>query len=592
MRELSDGELVAEYAARHSEEAFAVLVERHIALVYSAALRQVRDPQLAQDVVQAVFLVLARKAGSLGGRVVLSGWLCRTAHFVAANARKNEYRRLRREEMAAHMDYNTDDAWLQVAPLLDEAVARLGDKDRNAIVLRFYEQKPLRDVGAALGVDEDAAQKRVSRALEKLRGFFSKRGVALTTALIAGAVSANSVHAAPAGLAATIAASAGQGAAVTTSTLTLIKGALKLMAWTKAKTAAVVGAVAIVAATSTVVVVKAVHASRAANYPNLAGAWEGTITAGQQKLWVIFEITKTNGSYQADLNSMDQGMTVPTTKLTYDYPSLEIQVASIGGTYFAKFNSDAGEMTGTWRQGGASLPLALKRADSSTTVTAMTPDDYAPRAGSDVQGLWHGTLKIGDTSLRLNVKIAEKDDGTLRVALDSVDQGAKDIPATAASYQRPALKLEFAGIGGTFDGNFRGGDIAGDWKQAGKTTPLLLTRGAIEDTTASEDVSYAHSGRDDLPGHWQGTLKAGGMKLRLALDIGKTPDGAWSGSMVSIDQGSAPIPATSIAWTQPNLRIEWKALNGVFTGKMGGGKLSGTWSQGGGTFPLVFERKL
>ena len=119
---------------------------------------------------------------------------------------------------------------------------RLGEKDRNAIVLRFFENKNLREVGAALGASEDAAKMRVNRALEKLRKFFTKRGVTLSAAAIAGAVSANSVQAAPVGLAKTISAVAlAKGAAAGGSTLTLVKGALKIMAWTKAKTAIVVG---------------------------------------------------------------------------------------------------------------------------------------------------------------------------------------------------------------------------------------------------------------------------------------------------------------------------------------------------------------
>ena len=590
MRELSDGALLAEYTARQSEEAFAVLVERYIALVYSAALRQVRDPQTAQDVAQAVFLLLARKARTLGDRTVLSGWLCRTAHFVAANARKNEYRRLRREEMAANMDYTTDDAWTQLAPLLDEAVARLGDKDRNAIVLRFYEQKPLRDVGVALGVDENAAQKRVSRALEKLRGFFSKRGVALTTALIAGAVSANSIHAAPAGLAASIASSAAQGTAVTGSTLTLIKGALKLMAWSKAKTAVVVGAVALLATATTVVVVKTVHAARARGYPNIAGDWGGTLNVHGQTLRVIMKITGTNGAYQAKVNSIDQGMELQASALAYDYPSLQVQLASIGGAYSGKFSASEKELVGAWRQGGASLPLTLTRTETPVAPAELAPEDYAPRAGSDVQGFWQGTLNVGQASLRLNFKISEGADGALRVAIDSVDQGARNLPASGATYQSPTLKLEFAGIGGTFAGTVSGQQIKGTWTQLKHSWPLVLNRTNEDDAIAAQEMNYDHTGPDDLPGHWHGTLNAGGTKLRLALNIGTLPDGSLSSTMISPDQTTAEIPATKIDWTRPNVRIEWKALNGVFAGKVGGGKLSGTWSQNGATMPMVFSR--
>src|ERR1039458_9396235 len=127
-----------------------------------------------------------------------------------------------------------EETWNQIAPLLDGALEKLGQKDHDAVVLRFFEGRNFAEVGAALGASEDAAKKRVNRALDKLRKFFTKRGVSSTTTIIAGTISANSVQAAPVTLAKSVTAVAiVKGAAASGSTLTLIKGALKIMAWTK-----------------------------------------------------------------------------------------------------------------------------------------------------------------------------------------------------------------------------------------------------------------------------------------------------------------------------------------------------------------------
>jgi RNA polymerase sigma factor (sigma-70 family) len=207
---MSDRELVERFAKAGSEEAFRHLVERHIALVYSVALRQTGNPHHAEEISQAVFVILARRAKSLGKSVVLSGWLYHTARLTAANFQRAEFRRIRREQ-EAHMqsltkDEVADDVWRELLPLLDRAMASLSAADRDCVVLRFFENKSFREVADTLGLEEGTAQRRVSRSLERLRAFFRTQGLNLSTNAIAGAVSANSVKAAPATVIASVAA--------------------------------------------------------------------------------------------------------------------------------------------------------------------------------------------------------------------------------------------------------------------------------------------------------------------------------------------------------------------------------------------------
>ena len=219
-----DHELLAQYARSESDAAFATLVARYVNLVYSAALRFTGNPHHAEEITQAVFINLARKAGNLGRGVVLSGWLYQTARLTAGNFVKGEIRRQRREQQAYMQSTLTEPesaAWEQIAPLLEEAMGRLGETDRNAVVLRFFENKTAREVAATLKINEAAAHKRVNRALDKLRKIFSKRGVTLTATVIAGAVAANSVQAAPAGVAAAVTAAAAKGAAISAITVTV-----------------------------------------------------------------------------------------------------------------------------------------------------------------------------------------------------------------------------------------------------------------------------------------------------------------------------------------------------------------------------------
>jgi uncharacterized protein (TIGR03435 family) len=269
MHEPADNELLRRYSREGSESAFAALVTRYVNLVYSAALRKTGSTYVAEEVTQAVFIILARKAGGLREETILSSWLYQTTRLTAANFVRTEFRRARREQ-EAYMQSSSNETesavWQQIEPFLEDAMGQLGELDRGVIVLRFFEGKSFQEISSATGVSENAAKKRMGRALDKLRGNFSKRGIVCSSSVIATALTTHSVHAAPATLAGSITAiAAAKGTAASGTTLTLIKGALKLMAWSKAKTAIVLGAGLLLAAGTATVTVRKIAAGHENN---------------------------------------------------------------------------------------------------------------------------------------------------------------------------------------------------------------------------------------------------------------------------------------------------------------------------------------
>ena len=238
-------QLLAQYVATGSEPAFRELVARYVDLVHSAAFRLVNgDAHRAEDVTQTVFADLARQARKLSSGVMLGGWLHRHTCFVASNTMRRERRRLAREREALEMNALEDHSAANlalIAPVLDEAVNQLGTEDRTAIMLRFFEQQDFRSVGEALGSNEEAARKRVDRALDKLQSLLKVRGVALSGTALAATLAASSVTAAPAGLALTVATVALTTAAAGTGTTLTI---LQIMSMTKLKVGIITAVVA------------------------------------------------------------------------------------------------------------------------------------------------------------------------------------------------------------------------------------------------------------------------------------------------------------------------------------------------------------
>lgn len=241
--DMADNDLLGQFTREQSQDAFTELVNRHLNLVYTAAFRQVRSSQLAEEVSQTVFLGLAREAAKLRRDTLLTAWLYTVTHRTSVDVVRREARRQAREQIAIQLsDMNAPDApWAQIEPMLDEAMNSLEDTDRAAILLRYFENKSLREVGQALGTSEDAAQKRVTRAVERLRDFFTHHRVTVGTAGLIAMVSANAIQAAPVGLGAAISATASLAStAITTSTVATLTQTIAMTTLQKAAITAVV----------------------------------------------------------------------------------------------------------------------------------------------------------------------------------------------------------------------------------------------------------------------------------------------------------------------------------------------------------------
>ena len=511
MGDVNDIELIQDYSRHASEEAFAELVRRHIGLVHSAAMRHVGIAAHAEEVTQAVFIILARKAATLRKDIVLESWLYETTRLTSLSFLRTERRRQHREQeayMQSTLQPTTNDSvWEQLAPLLDDAISRLARKDRDAVVLRFFGTKNLPEVAAALNISPAAAQSRVHRALEKLRRHFLKRGVAASTAVIGVVLSANAAQAAPAALTASVTSTAvANGAAASGSTGGLVKGALKLMAWTKMKFAVVVGAGVFLAAAGGTEVYKGYFfdwRKPVAVFPRSSWAYRGYGTpeaAIESSIWAkstgnvkAFFATSTpeiarevRGLYFRNTKT-DEEMSQALVNSIKPISAFRIEKKTIlsDGQVVCELRVDGLPQDGyelvTMTNMGGQWTTIISEAHFGETFTrfpALAKNEFVQRAGSDLQGSWTGEIKAGKGSLHYNVNIAEPSAGKFRADFYCAE-GGYFRQSTLVTYEGTTVKLApFGPRNGAFQGTLSKDDtqIIGKWQQGERVIPMTFAR--------------------------------------------------------------------------------------------------------------------
>jgi RNA polymerase sigma factor (sigma-70 family) len=594
----SDNQLIAEYDAHRAEDTFTALVRQHINMVFATAMRQVGDHGAAEEITQNVFVALAQASGKLKLHPTIAGWLHRTTLNKSREWLRAELRRHRREEVAVARELAAtegDSVWAPLVPLLDEALLKLREPDRQAVIMHYMEGQSFSEVGSTLGVAEDTVRKRVNRCLDELTHFFQRRGFDMPMA-VGVPLFALAAHTAPAGLAAsaTSAALAAHSAA-SVSTLTL-KGALKIMAWTKTKTAIITGVAVLLAAGTGTVAYHAIKVARnTAALTTMQGNWEGTLNMNGAHLRLVFKIFKTNDTFLVTMDSVDQGAAdVPVPQISAGGRSLYMAIPALGADYRGTLNPNGTEISGKFTQLRYSARLTLTHTDHPDTVTELSADQVAPAQNSDLQGAWQGTLMAGNVPLRLALRIAETSPGTFQAVMDSLDQGVKDMPIDSFTYQKPQVHFVMTGINGDFVGDINNTDdrLTGTWKQMGRKYPLTFERVKNNAVAAAEQLDYGTGASSEIQGHWKGALTVKGMTLRIVFHIAQMPDGSYTATMDSPDQGATGIPATTAECNFPSVKLTWKAFDGVYAGKMVNGKLVGIWSQGKVSLPLDLQKDM
>ena len=334
---------------------------------------------------------------------------------------------------------------------------------------------------------------------------------------------------------------------------------------------------------------------------DLLGKWNGMVEFGKFKFQMVLRIAKTDeGRLAVTMDIPDQGAKgMPVSAILFNSPDVRIEVDQFQTAYNGKLSDDLNEITGEFEEGpgGRPMPVAFKRSTRPEEPEPERVFTFKPGEPRDIRGHWKTLIEpMPGMNITLALNIGRIPDGSFKANLDVLERGAKDIPASSATMSDKDVEIKWDALQISFNGklNDDASRIEGEWKERGRPIPTTFARLDAPASAIPKNVSYEADPKvpDDIRGQWAGRLDVPGQKLRLILKIGKTPDGAFAGSLASPDQGPGELPMTSASVAPPKVTLEWKALNGKFEGTLtnNGSVLEGTWEQGGNKMPLKLER--
>ena len=334
---------------------------------------------------------------------------------------------------------------------------------------------------------------------------------------------------------------------------------------------------------------------------DLAGHWNGSVEVGKFKLRILLKIVKeADGHLTATMDVIDQGARdLPIAALLFNDPDVRLEFDQFGAAFNGALSADRNEIKGAIDEGPGGKPITLifKRAPENTQPEPPKSYTFGPGEAHDFRGYWKTTVKpTPDLALRIGLKIGRKPDGTFEALMDSLDQGAKDIPASVLTVTERKIKLEWQASQLVFEAELDapGDKLAGNWKQGPKPMSVTFERVDKPETVLPDNLSFEPdpASPQDLRGYWQGALEIPEQKLRLAFKIGRAPDATYAGTLASLDQGGQEFVLSTVTVTNTNVRLELKMLRAVYTGVITneGKAIDGKWEQMGNPLPLKLER--